>query len=169
MRIYNKIILAFVLCVSSSVFSQEQKINWSILIDGKMEKLSNSQIMVEYDDGNINKIPVRLIPGELIMASGRYSEVLEGLNIKNITLKFEFAKVCTEIKYYDYEIPILSSWLSQPYFVLNIYNLDIKSNQKLYMPLPDKNYNYQYEFPNSGSRVIQKKFTKEQKRCMEKN
>lgn len=166
---YNKFFIIVALLVFNFVHSQNERVNWSILIDGKMEKLSNPKIIAEYDNGNIDIYPVELIPGELILSNNDYRKITNAENIKNIVLKFEFAKVCKNVKYYDYEIPIVNSWLSQPYFILNIYNLDIKSNRKLYMPLPNKNYNYQYEFPNSGSRIIQKKITKEQKRCQDKN
>ena len=166
---YNNFFIIVALSLFGFIHSQEKNVNWSILIDGKMEKLSNSKIVVEYDNGNIETYPVKLIPGELIILSNDYSKISKAVNIKTIILKFEFVKVCKTVKYYYYEIPIFNSWLSQPYFVLNIYNLDIKSNRKLYIPLPNKNYNYQYEFPNSGSRIIQKKLTKEQKRCNNNN
>ncbi|PKP23898.1 MAG: hypothetical protein CVU03_14185 [Bacteroidetes bacterium HGW-Bacteroidetes-2] len=166
---YNNFFIIVALLLFGFVHSQEKNVNWSILIDGKMENLFNSKIVAEYDNGNIDTYPVKLIPGELIILSNDYSKILKAGNIKKIVLKFEFAKVCKDIKYYDYEIPIFNSWLSQSYFVLNIYNLDLKSNRKLYTPLPNKNYNYQYEFPNSGSRIIQKKLTKEQKKCNNNN
>ncbi|MDR2204865.1 MAG: hypothetical protein LBE36_01720 [Flavobacteriaceae bacterium] len=159
-----KRIFVIVLFLPIMMFSQDKKLNWTILIDNKIETLSNTYLMVEYGDMKRDTISISVIPGEIVIYSKDYNSITE-YDIKELILKFEYAEVCKDITYHSYEIPINKAWINKPYFVLYIYNTDKKENKNIYIPLPNKTYNYDYRFPNSGSRIIQKSLTKEQKRC----
>lgn len=165
----NKVILNFMLlCLSTFGICQNVRVNWSILIDNEMDNLSGSVIIVEYDEGTLDTIQVNMIPGDIIIDSLEYVTLRDSGNIKQIFLKFRYSKVCkNSIKYYNYKIPIKKEWLYElSFFILYIYNIDNRKNKKIYYPLEGKEYNYNYRYPEGPSRIIQKKFTKKQKKCL---
>lgn len=161
-----KSIYTILLWLPVIAFAQDIKLNWSILIDEKIETLSSTQLIIEYDDLKRDTIPIKIIPGDILIPSEDYDFIVESGNIKQLTLTFEYPETCKDIIiYHHYDIPINKNWLDKPYFILYIYNTERKENKGIYIPLPNKTYNYDYRFPNSGSRIIQKKLKKEQRKC----
>ncbi len=165
----DKLILVIIsiLFLSFTVSAQTKRLNWIILVDDRICDISDSFIEVEYNDGSKDTINIRFIPGEMIMSESNHQKLTDSGAIEELVLRFKHTKVCQEIFTYFYEIPMKTVWFEQPYFILYVYNFDSKYNRKIYFPLPEKEYNYNISYPGSGSRIIQKRSTKEQKECMD--
>jgi hypothetical protein len=57
-------------------------------------------------------------------------------------------------------------WLIKgSYFVLNLYDTNNRKYRKIYNPLPEKEFTFDYDWSEGSMRRVQKKLTREQKRC----
>ncbi|MCI3937853.1 hypothetical protein MQX03_11630 [Chryseobacterium aahli] len=156
----KKIVYIFCICLSFYTCAQNKKANIIILVDGEVVKYSYIKINME----NGKNITCNFQPGNLELKESDY-EILKDNKIKSF--QFTFSKICKEqSKSKMYEIGDFKlSWLDQPYVILYVYNTDDKKYKKIYNPLANKSYTYEYDTPGGSMRRVQKKLTQEQKRC----
>ena len=157
-------VIVIILLSNYNAFAQSQvEINFTVIVDGKLENVYNPEIYLKYKNDSIEKHKVLIVPGKLVLNQTLFDRIKNHKNKFDIILKINNQTTCYNSDYY--EIPMPSNWLNNEYFIIYIYNTYIRKNKKFYIPLPGKDYNYDFYYPQGPSRVIRKKFTKEEKRC----
>lgn len=156
----NKIlVIIFIFSLNFFVFSQEKNINFIISVDGTTNSNIGSIKIKALFKNNEEKIyNMNYFPGNLKINDGDYKN-LKSNNIKNLSLYFVYNEICNdEIEYYHYEIDDFKiNWLESYYFILYVYNTSKKEYKKVFTPLPNKAYTYEYDSPEGSMRRVTKK------------
>lgn len=151
----------------SIAYSQQKDFNFIISVDNNLRNVYADKFVVTNKDGNSETITVNYVQGNLTIKDDDL-ERLTSDKVVNIDLMVRCIKQCgdnTETFNYDIE-DFKLHWLTKgTHFVLYIYNTTNKKYRKIYDPLPDKNFTFEYDWSESSMRRTQKKLTKEQKRC----
>ena len=158
------------LCLS---YAQEKNVNLIISID---EGIPTSNLMIQYisyknSDGKIYRLDgINYVQGNLLISEDIFEKLISN-SVEKISLHFDYWKYCkNEQISYSYEVELKQSYFKYEYIICHLFNLDKKKYKKIYFPISDdKNYTYYFDYPtNYGEKLIQKKYTREQKKCMEK-
>lgn len=108
---------------------------------------------------------------DLTLLEDDYSYMLSE-NVTYINLQLEYREYCGEDYIdYSYEITLRKGLLRYDYLIVDVFNTTKKKYNKIYYPIkPDRNYTYNFRYPGPVSeQLIQKKYTKEQKKCLLSN
>ena len=113
------------------------------------------------EDGSEEIINIDYSPGSLSINNTDFDK-LQSSRVKSFKLKFNYTEICKNDNIdYSYEIELKKGWIKHYYFVLKIYNTDKKKYKKLFNPILDKNYTYEYYYPVGQMLRVTKKKRKE--------
>jgi hypothetical protein len=158
------------MCLGLYSYAQEKKINLIISIDEKIptSSINADNILIEKINGSKEEIKIiKYFQGNLIILESDYNKI-KSEDAKLITLHLSYRNYCKgDYIDYSYEIVLEKAYFMHKYNICYIFNLDKKKYRKIYFPISNtKNYTYYFDYPsNYKGRLIQKKYTKEQKRC----
>ena len=170
-KIRKSIVLITLIGFGIQSFAQKNNFNFIITVDGRVNPtISSLSLKVFSKNEDQKEYFLDYYPGSIIINEDDYKEIKMGGDIKAIHLILQYIEVCGEsTQYYNYEIDDCElTWLENDYSILHVINTDKKKYRKIYDPLPDKNFTYEYEYPGGATKRVQKKFTKEQRRCSQK-
>lgn len=157
----KKILLVILISILSVVTAQNKEGNVIISINQNIHPiLSNLYLLDEFN----NKYYITYYPGSFKLNESDYKKLLNNNSYKLVLSDNLYCFKNHRINIYEIE-DFKLSWLDQPYFILNIYNTDIKRYKKKYNPLESKNYTYEYDYPGGSMKRVQKNFTKERQKC----
>ncbi|MCB4797221.1 hypothetical protein [Neotamlana laminarinivorans] len=167
MKEIKRIILFFCIVNASIAYSQNKDFNFIISVDNDLRNIYVDKFVVTDKEGNNQSVRVNYVQGNLSIKESDYKKLTSD-NVTNINLNTRYVKQCgdnTETFNYDIENFKLP-WLTKGnHFVLYIYDTTNKKYKKIYDPLPDKDFTFEYDWSEGSMRRVQKKLTKEQKRC----
>lgn len=154
--------------ISSSAISQELlDLNLIVTINDKINpSLTSVKINYTLKNGDLKKLDLYYLPGSLKITKSDFDKINND-SVTNLKVEIKYTKICKEdIKYYNYIIDdFKSNWLKNDFFILHIYDLDNKKYKKIFNPLPNKKFTYEYDSPAGSMRRVQKRKTNDQKKC----
>lgn len=154
--------------LSNLIYSQDKNFNLIISIDGSINQGNVSRLYLKYTnaEGKSESIGANYFPGNLSVTKVDYDKIISK-GIKNVRLVFGYDEIIDENQNnYNYDIEINFIDLNSRYFILYVYNTDKKCNKKLFYPLENKSYNFEYDTANGlTSRLITKKKRKYNCNC----
>lgn len=163
-----KHIFFITMLISNLIYSQDKNFNLIISIDGSISQGNISRLYLKYTnpEGKTESINANYFPGNLSIANVDYDKIISK-GIKKVRLAFGHDEIIDENqKNYNYDIEINFIDLNSRYFLLYVYNTDKKCNRKLFHPLENKSYNYEYDSAiGLSSRLITKKKRKYNCNC----
>ena len=169
-RVVKKIIIFLCALNFCSSFSQENdNINLIISIDEKVPtSLNIKNISYSDTDGKTyENNDLKYTQGNFSVPKTTFDKLMSD-GVKNVYLSLEYWEYCKgEQKNYSYVIELENSYFKYEYLIMHLFNLDKKKYRKIYFPISDnKNYTYYFDYPsNFKGRLIQRRLTKEQKKC----
>ena len=163
----KRIVLFLCILSASTAYSQNRDFNFILSVDNDLRNVYVDEFEVTDMEGNRQSIRVNYTPGNLSMNEGDFQK-LASENIVNMALKASYIKQCgDDTETFDYDIGDFKlAWLTKGnHFILYIYNMSTKNYRRIYHPLPNKNFTFEYDWSEGSMRRVQKKQTKDQKRC----
>lgn len=163
----KKVLIFFCTLNAFIGYSQQKDFNFVISIDNDLRNVYADKFIVTDKNGKSETVRINYVQGNLSVEENDYKK-LASENVTNIDLIVRYVKQCgndTETLNYDIE-GFKLPWLNKgSHFVLYIYNTTNKKYRKIYDPLPEKKFTFEYDWSEGSMRRVQKKLTKEQKKC----
>lgn len=109
-------------------------------------------------DGTTKNINIRYSPGSLKIRRVEYEELVKD-SVQNLKVQIRNTEICNDnIKYSHFEIDDFKiGWLQQDFFILHVYDIEVKRYKRIYDALPNKSFTYDYDSPSGSMRRVQKK------------
>ena len=148
-------------------FSQKKEFNIIISVDNDLSHVYAEKFVLVYENDSIQTLKINFYQGRLIIDDEDYKKLLSE-NLLRIDLYLSYIEVCGDnIKTYKYEIVDFKlPWLiKSSYFILYIYNTNKKEYKDIYNSLPGTEFTYEYNWDGVSMFRVQKKLTKEQRKC----
>jgi hypothetical protein len=151
---------------SHSVYCQEsQDVNLIISVDGKINP-GQTAVNLNYTlkSGETKKLELQYVPGSLKISKADFN-LLQTDAMTSFSIEIRYTRICREtVKYSFFVIDDLNiNLLKNDFFILYIYDLDSKGNRKIFSPLPNKNFTYEYDSPTGPMRRVQNVKSKKEK------
>jgi hypothetical protein len=150
----------FLLSFINSYSQVEYKnMNFVISINEKVviNSISNFKIIALNKDNSKDIFNANFSPGNISILKSDYLKIMSN-EYSLLYLSFTYKENCKKkTQIFDYKIELKKVWLKQYYFVLKIYNLHKKKYRKLFNPLKDKKYTYEYYYPGGQMLRVTKK------------
>ena len=133
-----------------------------------MEYVYIDELVIGKENNKSESIKVNYVPGNISILESDYQKLIseDTINISLIVRQIELCKKKSKFTLYEID-DFKLSWLTKgSYFILYIYNTNNKKYKNIYDSLPNKEFTFEYDW-NGGSsmRRVQKKMTKQQKKC----
>lgn len=163
----KKVILFLCIVSSSITYSQDKNFNFIVLVDNDLRNVYVDKFIVTDNNGNKRSIGVNYVKGNLSIEETNYNKLVSN-EVTNINLLARYIKRCgDDTETFNYTIEDFKlKWLTEGnHFVLYIYNTNNKMYKKIYDPLPNKEFTFEYDWSEGSMRRVQKKLTKEQRKC----
>lgn len=160
MRYY---LILFLISISTISYSQKN-INVVIVVDGVVNaNISSLKLKSITSDNKESIYDLDYTIGDLKIKESDYSSLVSN-DVKSVSLQFSYTEICnSDIEYYHYNIDDFKmSWLDSYYFVLYIYNTNKRKYKKIYDPIPNKEFTYEYDSPEGSMRRVTKR---KRKKC----
>lgn len=166
-KIKNILLVVFVLNTLFS-YSQDKEYNIIISVDNNLRNVYADKIFVTDKEGKTDLIRVNYVQGNLSIKNDDF-EKLASDNVAKIDLVVRYDKICKDkIETINYDIENFKlAWLNKgTHFVLYIYDIRNKKYRKIYNPILGKKFTYEYDWSEGSMRRVQKRLTKNQKKCL---
>ncbi len=152
-------------------YSQQKSVNLIISIDDMLPTTNLVITKIEYVDKQGNKYSLAgkatYYPGNTIFSNEGFYKLTSN-KIKKIYLYIHYWYECgINTKNYNYVVELNPALLKKTYLILYIYNLDKRKYRRIYFPISkNRNYTYYFKYPSPyQGRLVQKRLTREQRRC----
>ena len=163
----RKIILFSFILNALLCYSQQREFNFVISVDGDLSYVYADKFIIKDKDNKNETIRINFVQGEISINEKDYEKLISD-DVVSINLRVSYNRICGDkIEDFNYEIEDFKlPWLNQgSFFILYIYNTTNKKYRKIYNPLPEKKFTFEYDWSEGSMRRVQKKLTKEQRKC----
>jgi hypothetical protein len=138
------ILLITLTLFASSLFSQKEKINCIIFIDGKLTPSSSDFYFAHKDStGQINRINFDYVIGDILMESEALQKLKQMNYLDSITMNISYTYNNGINR--QYSRTILADWLFMDIFIVRITNLDMETG-KYYFAFSTPDFDYKFLF-----------------------
>lgn len=153
---------------SNTIKSQDFiDLNLVVIVNEEIDASSVSvKLKYSLKDGNIKNVNARYVPGSLKVKKEDFNEIKKD-SVKNIIIEIRNTNICKEDISYSFFIieGLRFSLLEYDFFILKIYDTELKQYKSIYKPIENKKFAYEYDSPAGSMRRGQMKRTKKQKEC----
>lgn len=153
----RRVIYLIGLLFCSVQLNAQKHINMIIVIDDNvsLHEMTGLELIAVREDGREEIINADYYPGDLILSDDDYEKLLNPA-IRTVYLSFYCEN--NRSSYYDeYKIEIYTSWLTDYFHIIRIYNTTKKKYRNMFCVLTGRKYVYEIENPNGAARLVRKR------------
>jgi len=155
----QKVIFILLVLHFSMGYSQKNDFNFIVSVNDNLENVYAYRFVLKNKNGKKDVVNLNYIPGKISIEKSDYQALLSD-SIIQINLIVRSLKQCgNRVDTSEYKIENFKlAWLNKgSYFILYIYDTNNKKYNKIYEPLPNEHFTFEFDWSEGSMRRVQKK------------